>query len=92
MNNAVTFEAFPTKDANVAKVKVTVNWKRSLGANGSQSARYTSTYVMTLQNVSGKWQVSKFSPFTYLPDESESVNNSTGDQKASASDGSTSGS
>jgi len=92
VSNAVTFEAFPTKDANVAKVKVTVNWKRSLGANGSQSARYTSTYVMTLQNVSGKWQVSKFSPFTYLPDESESVNNSTGDQKASASDGSTSGS
>lgn len=92
VNNAVTFEAFPTKDANVAKVKVTVNWKRSLGANGSQSARYTSTYVMTLQNVSGKWQVSKFSPFTYLPDESESVNNSNGDQKASASDGSTTGS
>jgi hypothetical protein len=92
VNNAVTFEAFPTKDANVAKVKVTVNWKRSLGANGSQSARYTSTYVMTLQNVSGKWQVSKFSPFTYLPDESESVNNSNGDQKAAASDGSTSGS
>lgn len=92
VNNAVTFEAFPTKDANVAKVKVTVNWKRSLGANESQSARYTSTYVMTLQNVSGKWQVSKFSPFTYLPDESESVSNSAGDQKTAASDGSTSGS
>ena len=85
VDNAVTFETYPTEDDNVVKVKAVVNWRRTLGGDTNKSASYTSTYVITLQNVSGKWLVSKFSPYTYMPGSEEAIENSSSESSPSPS-------
>lgn len=84
VDNAVEYEVYPTNDKNVVKVKVVVSWRRAIGTSGN-TLNQTSTYVLTLNNSSGKWLATKFAPFLYEPDPNEiaaaQADTSTSEQK-----------
>lgn len=65
--SAITYQAYPTQDADVAKVLVTVQWglQASTGQSAAQSV-FTSTYVMTVNKAGSTWLVSKFAPQIYV--------------------------
>ena len=83
VDNAVDYEVYPTDNKNVVKVKVVVSWRRAIGTSGN-TMNQTSTYVLTLDNSSGKWLATKFAPFLYEPDPNEiaaQADTSTNEQK-----------
>ena len=84
VDNAVQYEVYPTDNKNVVKVKVVVSWRRAIGTSGN-TMNQTSTYVLTLDNSSGKWLATKFAPFLYEPDPNEiaaaQADTSTNEQK-----------
>lgn len=58
--NAIQFEAFPTEDPGVAKVKIAITWR---DGQGESTMDYKSSYVMTLNRQSnGTYLVAKFAP------------------------------
>lgn len=84
VDNAVEYEVYPTDNKNIVKVKVVVSWRRAIGTSGN-TLNQTSTYVLTLDNSSGKWLATKFAPFLYEPDPNEiaaaQADTSTSEQK-----------
>lgn len=70
---SIPFKLYDTDTEGVYKAIANVRWVKSLqenpGGNDSTAISYDSTYVVTLNTTSeGKYSVSDFRPYLYLPD------------------------
>lgn len=76
VTDSVQFVAYPAVEGSTDEVKAltTVRWANKLGGSDStMRIEYTSTYVMTLEKVGGKYVVSKFQPQYYESEKAEEI-------------------
>ena len=70
--NTIIKTVYKTKDPNVWKVDITLDWQTTQTVNEELAPAFTSRYVMTIKKTNGNvYLVTKFVPYVYVSDNSK---------------------